>query len=68
MDPTANIDEQRQVVDSINKIVDNCSDNGEYTSGQADELCGLAARLAELFEAVDHWIVSGGNLPDQWDV
>lgn len=29
-------------------------------------LAGRAVRMAELFEAMDHWIKFGGALPAQW--
>jgi len=53
MDPTANLIEQRRIVA---RILDWRRDPN-----------GLdAIRLAELVEALDTWIKSGGALPQQW--
>jgi hypothetical protein len=52
MDPNANLDEQRYIVD-------------RFCDGSADpEQDGL--RLAELVEALDDWIRKGGFLPKAW--
>lgn len=50
MDPTANLAEQRRIVE---RIV-----NGDSSADWS--------RLAELVEALDNWISNGGFLPQQW--
>jgi len=52
MDPSANLDEQRELSSAILR--------GEYTNGDAD-------RLAELVEALDEWISKGGAIPRDWE-
>lgn len=52
MDPTANLEEQRQIIWRV--MVNNI-----WKPGDAD-------RLAELSEALDQWISRGGFLPGQW--
>jgi len=66
MDPDANLAEQRRIVCAIQTIGDSCDDAGVYTDDQADALADHAARLAELVEALDEWIVRGGYLPEPW--
>lgn len=53
MDPTANLSEQRWIV---SRLLD------ERRAPTAMD----ALRLAELVEALDNWIKSGGALPQQW--
>ena len=51
MDPTANLAEQREILEAL-----------EDGFGAAD-----LERLAELCKAMDEWISEGGALPEQWD-
>lgn len=53
MDPTANLSEQRRIVARI------LDERREPTAMDA-------LRLADLVEALDNWIKSGGALPQQW--
>lgn len=66
MDPNANIDEQLELVKEINAVVDSAADDGTLTPEQTEALGDKAARLAELVEALDHWITGGGFLPTRW--
>lgn len=54
MDPTANLDEQRRIIARMTADGSESIDSGD------------ALRLAELAEALDNWITSGGFLPAQW--
>lgn len=51
MDPNATLDEMRRIV--------------AHQDGDNEEE-GDAARMAELFEALDGWITNGGFLPADW--
>lgn len=60
MDPNTNLNEQRQLVKNIKAmIVDGRQTSVEY---QED-----TARLAELVQALDQWLVQGGFLPATWN-
>jgi len=59
MDPNANLEEQRELVATINKE----RDDG---ASDPDELIQAALRLTELVEALDAWISGGGFLPREW--
>ena len=54
MDPNANLEEQRSIIDRM------LDEHSEYID------TGDALRLAELVQALDAWIVSGGFLPRSW--
>lgn len=56
MDPTANLEEQRQIVARL---------LGDDTISPADTVA-LTQRLCDLVEALDQWISKGGFLPTQW--
>lgn len=58
MDPDSNLREQRKLAESIMKSFD--SDEGVDAHD--------AARLAELVDALDQWLVRGGFLPSRWQV
>jgi hypothetical protein len=58
MDPNANLEEQRRLVNAINDARDNETDVDQ------DDIW----RLAELCEALDGWISNGGFLPHAWSV
>ena len=67
MDPNANLDEQRRLARNALEIQNNCSDMGEYTDEQTENLSRIATRLAELVIALDEWITDGrGLLPEAW--
>src|SRR5258705_7165069 len=66
MDPEANLREQRRLGADMNKIRDNCTDDGQLTVQQRVDLEHDAYRLAELVEALEGWIASGGFLPKAW--
>jgi hypothetical protein len=66
MDPTANLEEQRELAADALSIQDGCSDQGEYTDEQEKRLAEIATRQAELFQALDAWIIGGGFLPEAW--
>lgn len=55
MDPDANLAEQRALAATI------ISDDGPAERRVQD-----GERLAELVEALDEWITSGGFLPTEW--
>ncbi len=68
MDPNANLSETRRIVRTINEIQDACPDDGDYTDRQLQQLARHANRLAELSEALDGWLSSGGFFPSRWGV
>lgn len=55
MDANANVKEMRQI---CRAVID-----GEPTP---DEAAAAASRMAELFEALDSWLLIGGFLPAEW--
>lgn len=63
MDPNANLDEQLRLVEEIQAMQDAGGPSGEVEIGALTE---NAERLAELVEALDHWITGGGFLPSRW--
>lgn len=63
MDPTANLEEQRQLCKMI--------EDGTYNDPSAPSCMRVDAetmilRLSELVIALDEWLSSGGFLPEQW--
>jgi hypothetical protein len=66
MDPNANLAEQLRHAKTILELVDNCSDDGQYSPQQLEAFSHEAYRLAELVEALDGWIRKGGFLPEGW--
>jgi hypothetical protein len=66
MDPDANITEQLSIARAILRTWDNCSEDGELTAEQYRAMAQDANRLAELIQALDGWITSGGFLPELW--
>src|SRR5258705_12788297 len=63
MDPEANLREQRRLGADMNKIRDNCTDDGQLTVQQRVDLEHDAYRLAGRVEALDRGIASGGWPP-----
>jgi hypothetical protein len=55
MDPEANIGEQRYLAAHLLHLQDACSDEGEFTYEQEQEIMRSAFRLAELVQALDAW-------------
>jgi hypothetical protein len=69
MDPNANLREQRKLVREMMAIHDRADvSTGEYLPADRVRCLELAYRLAELVEALDDWIKSGGFLPDSWQL
>lgn len=71
MDPDANLKEQLEIVQAINKAKDkydsdsvfwSAADEDEWNEQQAER----GTRLAELVEALDEWVRKGGFLPKPW--
>jgi len=61
MDPNANIERQRRIVAEIHA----CEDRGHKTQWCA---CRAAiGELADLVQALDGWLCSGGFLPRTWE-
>ena len=56
MDPDTNLKEQLELANRI------------LACGAHDMVDGELERLAELVEALDEWIRSGGFLPDAWQI
>ncbi len=67
MDPDANLKEQLEIAQEIQKVWDDCNADGTLTAGQRDYLADKAGRLSELVEALDEWIRKGGFLPARWE-
>jgi hypothetical protein len=68
MNPNANIEEQRRLVVAIARLVDckSRADNAAHNE-LAREGAVMASRLAELIQALDGWLCSGGALPRTWE-
>jgi hypothetical protein len=66
VDPNANLREQRECAKGLNSLRDGVADDGRYTVAELAAIGGYAMRLAELVEALDEWIKSGGFLPEDW--
>lgn len=66
MDPNAALEELRKLTRNLEKpatvIV---LDNGAQYLSEIDHEA-VANRIAELFDALDNWLVSGGFLPTAW--
>lgn len=62
MDPDANLDEQ---LDLVKRIVVLTNSDGPKAARDA-EIARLARDLADMVEALDHWITGGGFLPARW--
>lgn len=60
MDPDANLEEQRRLVDLIDEL------DGAMGIENMRELTTAAFRLAELVRALDEWLVKGGHKPARW--
>lgn len=58
MDPDANLQEQRRLIERMMKAYDDENGNG---IDQDD-----ANRLCELVQALDDWLTGGGFLPPSW--
>lgn len=67
MDPNANLAEQRTLAESVVIGLDGGPDTWSFDAGGRAQLCTDAVRLAELVQALDTWISSGGFLPGAWD-
>lgn len=65
MDPNANLKEQREIVARMIELQD-MPDDPPTDEGRYAEHAQLAARLAELVQALDEWITKGGALPAAW--
>lgn len=59
MDPDANLQEQRELLESIQRQADEGFSN-------PSSFCQEAERLADLVEALDRWLYDGGALPSRW--
>lgn len=67
MDPEANLAEQISLAEQIIEIIDERGDeDGNLCDDDKDEVVDNANRLAELVQALDGWIRSGGFLPASW--
>jgi hypothetical protein len=73
MDPNANLDEQREIVQQFIEAIDAVPDDHSPIDGDTPEgervrdlLVENLSRLLELHQALDEWIVKGGFLPDRW--
>lgn len=67
MDPNENLQPQLRVATTIQKIWDDCNEDGTLTVDQSDEVSNQAAELAELVLAMHGWISKGGFLPRAWN-
>lgn len=65
MDPNANLDEQLLLAARLQQLSE-VQGRRSLTEGEEIELWDSATRLAELVEALDHWITGGGFLPTRW--
>ncbi len=68
MDPEANLAEQLSLAAEIIEIIDERGDeDGNLCDEDKDEVVDNANRLAELVQALDGWIRSGGFIPPAWE-
>ena len=66
MDPNANLEEQRRLVQEL-LTCDHLEGDDFCEDCRTCHLCAnAAARLAELALALDEWISKGGFLPRDW--
>lgn len=66
MDPNANVDEQIYLATSLRKIIDSARTTGTCNGDDRANIIAKGLRLAELVEALDHWITGGGAMPVRW--
>lgn len=69
MDPTANLEEQRRLIETIHTLTEQAYDDKTSAAKKQraiEALADRASRLAELVHALDKWIVGGGFLPAPW--
>jgi hypothetical protein len=66
MDPDANLREQQQLAAALLEQLDHIPDAWAMTTSEAADVATMANRLAELVQALDDWIRSGGYLPNRW--
>lgn len=66
MDPIANLQEQIELAKHINRLWDECGDDGTLKPDDQAWLADAAERLADLVLALDGWITNGGYLPTRW--
>lgn len=62
MDPNANIREQLELVGRLRAL----TNDDIPIEGRAEAIARAAARLADLVEALDRWLLTGGFLPARW--
>ena len=65
MDIEANLKELRELAKEVMKIDDAACLSG-LSDKQIDRLYNIALRQAELFQAMDGWLSSGGFRPQSW--
>lgn len=61
MDPTANLNRQRRLAKEIFALSE-----AEPTAANVARLTDAGYELAELVEALDEWMTSGGFAPEAW--
>lgn len=68
MDPNANLDQQLELAKRIVRIVDGCPEGGtgQMSVVNIEALISAAEELAERVESLDHWLTSGGRVPERW--
>lgn len=66
MDPNANLQKQREIVQRLQELHDVGRQHSGLDISDEDEVMALAMQLAELVEALDGWLSKGGFLPDVW--
>ncbi len=65
MDPNANLDEQILLAARLQQLGE-VQGRRSLTEAEEVELWDSSQRLAELVEALDHWLTGGGFLPQRW--
>lgn len=67
MDTDSNIKEQLTIVEEITTLVDGVDEEeGRLTREELESVVSRAVHLAELVDALNTWLVSGGMLPAAW--
>lgn len=66
MDPDVTLRRLRELAGEIEAIADKPTEAGAAHAAAQSSLASLSAELAELFDALDDWILRGGFLPAAW--
>lgn len=66
MDPNATLDELLELKDEIHKDQDAAAEEADSGEPPYHQVTDREIRMAELVEALDGWLSTGGFLPRKW--